>query len=255
MVSFEAGGLRILHLFLGHFSGYTSRGIYTDLVEHCEYLAMDVNAGVVQHWLNVPAPGSRGRKIDLFIGEPDENGEPNIHGLRVCVENKSVITAHRNRDARFDDLDETMKVVHNARQEAVIVATVMIGTDLRTLNIPDEVKKFYVRRGREEEFEQNVVPRLSSGDQTLWEDFPEAISVNRPLDPMKTLLKFRGIATRPPGHTHLVGYDYMMFVPVSIDNVNPPYVARENNLNINVDNDYATMLDAICRAYRVRWHA
>jgi hypothetical protein len=24
MVSFEAGGLRILHLFLGHFSGYTS---------------------------------------------------------------------------------------------------------------------------------------------------------------------------------------------------------------------------------------
>jgi hypothetical protein len=27
MVSFEAGGLRILHLFLGHFSGYTSRAI------------------------------------------------------------------------------------------------------------------------------------------------------------------------------------------------------------------------------------
>jgi hypothetical protein len=235
-------------------SDIVSNRIYADLLLFCPKLAEDVEAGVVRHWLNVPAPGVRNRKIDLFIGESDANGKPDIRGLRICVENKSVITAHRNRDARFDDLDETMKAVYNARPEAVIAATVMIGTDVRNLNIPDKIKAYYVGRGIEKEFERDVLPRLSTGDQTLWEEFRYAISRNSVADPMKTLTKLRGITTRPPGHTHVAGYDFMIFVPVSMDNVNPPRVVRENILDVDVDAEYAMMIDAICRAYRVRWH-
>jgi hypothetical protein len=235
-------------------SDIVSRGILRDLLESCRYLADDVAAGVVKHWLNVPAPGGRNRKIDLFMGEPGTDGKPDIHKVRICVENKSVITAHRNRDARFDDLDETMKAVHNIRSEAVIVATVMIGTALRTLNIPDDVKSFYLKQGKEAEFEQLVVPRLSSGDQTLWDDFPAAISVNRAADPDKTLQKLRTIQTRNPGFTHVQGYDFIMFAPMFINNVDPPHVDRQNHLGLDVDKDYAEFLEAVCKAYRVRWH-
>ena len=33
------------------------------------------------------------------------------------------VTAHRNRDARFDDLNETMQVIHQAKAEAIVVST------------------------------------------------------------------------------------------------------------------------------------
>jgi len=211
-------------------------------------------AGAVKHWLNIPAPGGRNRKIDLFIGEPGADGKADMSKVRVCVENKSVITAHRNRDARFDDLDETMKAVHNIRSEAVIVATVMIGTALRTLNIPDDVKAFYVKQGKHKEFSALVEPRLSSGDQALWSDFPAAISDNRPADPAKTLAKLRTLKTRNPGFTHVQGYDFIMFAPMFINNVDPPHVDRQNSLGLNVDEDYTDFLDAVCKAYRVRWH-
>jgi len=39
-----------------------------------------------------------------------------------------------------------------------------------------------------------------------------------------------------------------------IDNVNPPQVARNNALGIDIDTEYHTMLDRICKAYMARWH-
>jgi hypothetical protein len=89
------------------------------------------------------------------------------------------------------------------------------------------------------------------------EDFEWAVSVNRPNDAAKTVTKFRELRTRPPGHTHVVGYDYVMLVPVFIDNVNEPYIpgpAHPRSLGIDVEQDYQTMLDAACRAYTARWH-
>jgi hypothetical protein len=183
----------------------------------------------------------------------DRTERPDYERARICAENKSVVTAHRNADARFSDLDEELQAIHRVKPEAVLVATVMVGMAERYLNIPDGVKKTY--RGREEAFEKTVVPRLSSGDQSLWDEFPTAVSENRPDDARRTIEKFRQIRTRAPARTDVLGYDSVLIVPVYIDNVNPPYVARKNPFGIDVDRDYESMLGQICKAYTARWHS
>ncbi len=240
------------HRLEGH-SDIVSNGIYRDLLSQCEAIRHDAEEGTIQQWLNVRAPGARGRKIDLFVGEPKrDTSVPDIKQLRICVENKSVVTAHRNRDSRFDDLNQTMKVVHDVKQEAVVVATVLIGVAPSVLNIPDDVKKHY--KSNLAKFARTVVPRLSSGDQKLWTDYPTAISKNTPNDPARTVAKFRMLTTRSPGHTHVQGYDYLLLVPVHIDNVNPPRLATDNLLGIDIESDYQQMIDTICKAYTARWH-
>ena len=234
-------------------SDIVGSGVVKDLLQTCEPFRQDFESGVIGTWLNARAPGARGRKIDLFIGEPQRGlAVPDISKLRICVENKSVVTAHRNRTSRFDDLNETMSVVHGIRKEAVIVATVLVGTAPNVLNIPDQVKNRY--RANIRKFERSVVPRLSKGDEKLWKDFSWAISVNRSNDPAKTVAKFRMLQTRRAGHTHVQGYDYVLLVPVHIDNVNPPRLAIDNELGIDLEADYKEMIETICKAYRARWH-
>jgi len=199
--------------------------------------------------------GARNRKIDLLVGQPDANGEPDLDKVRLCVEDKSVVTAHRNLYARFDDLNEALQVLHRVRSEAVLVATVIVGVADKVLNIPDKVKPLY--RTKPHHFLKKILPRLSSGDQKLWRDFEWAVSVNRPNEAAKTVSKFRELRTRPPGHTHIVGYDYVMLVPAFIDNVNEPYIPEAGDprsLGIDVELDYRTMLDTVCKAYTARWH-
>jgi hypothetical protein len=233
-------------------SNIVSLGIFNDLLRICDAFREDFAAKRVNRWLNVRTPGARQRKIDLLVGEPLQDGDvPNLERLRVCVENKSVMTAHRNRDARFDDLMESLQVLHRVRPEAVLVATVMVGVASRFLNIPDKVKSFY--RGRLGEFESKVLPRLSTGDESLWTEFSWAVSENDEDDPMKTVERFRQLPTRQPGHTHALGYDYVLLAPVHVDNVNPPRVAR-GTLGIDVDKEYERMLDVVCKAYMARWH-
>ena len=170
----------------------------------------------------------------------------------ICVGNQSVVTAQRNQDPRFDDLNQTLMLVHGVKQEAVVVATVLIGVAPLVLNIPDDVKKRY--KGNFSQFEHSVVPRLCSGDQTLWAEFSSAISKNTGNDPARTAAKFRMLTTRPPGRTHVQGYDYLLLVPVHIDNVNRPRLAFDNALVIDIEADYRQMIDAICKAYTARWH-
>jgi hypothetical protein len=233
-------------------SDLVSAGIFRDLVKACPQIAADYEAGAISCWYNVPAPGARGRKIDLAIGEPGPEGEWDPRGTRVCVENKSVTTAHRNKTNRLDDLDEVVGAIHRIKPESIVVATIMIGTALRVLNIPDHVKKNY--KGRTTEFEEDIIPRLSTGDAGLWQEFSYAVSENRPNDPRGTVDAFRSLPTRLPGHTHVVGYDYVMLVPVFIDNVNPPSIERANVFGIDVDAEYRRMLETICRGYEARWH-
>ena len=231
-------------------SDIVSKGILNDLLERCELLAEDYSRGVVQHWLNVNAPGGRGRRLDLFVGEPDPTtGGPSLTGLRIGVENKSVMTAHRNRTSRFDDLRETLDAVLRVRQEAVMAATVLVGVADRVLNVPDRIKP-----QRKTDFEAAVLPRLSSGDQTLWAEFEYAVSPNRPTDAKRTFSQFRELPTRRPGLTHMHGCDYVGLIPVDVNNVDPPRVARKNDLGVDVDSEYESMLDTLCRAYGARWH-
>jgi hypothetical protein len=163
-----------------------------------------------------------------------------------------VITAHRNRTNRFDDLKKVAAGVHGVRPEALLIATVLIGLAERVLNIPDQVHKFY--RDREDEFEAVVRPRLSSGDESLFREFSWAVSKNTATDPSKTLELFRTLPTRGSAQTYLAAYDSVLLIPVRIDNVSPPSVARENSLGISVDTEYQSFLDRTCRAYTARWH-
>ena len=196
--------------------------------------------------------GDRERRVDLFVGEQDANGHPDITTVRIAVENKSVITAHRNTTNRFDDLKKVLAAVQGAQPEALVIATVLIGVADRTLNIPDQVHKFY--RDREEEFERDVLPRLSSGDESLFTQFSWAVSRNRPSDAQKTLELFRTLPTRGSAQTHLVAYDSVLLVPVRIDNVHPPELPRPNTLGIDVDADYREFLVRTCKANTARWH-
>ena len=236
-------------------SDIVSQEILKDLRERCGPFGNDYAAGKITSWLNVRTPGARNRKIDLLVGEADAVGKPDLERLRFCGENKSVVTAHRNQYARFDDLNEALQVLHHAKAEAILVATVIVGVAERFLNVPDRVKPLYKKRSAE--FDDQVLPRLSSGDQSLWEQFAWAVSVNRPGDAAKTIEKFRQLPTRAPGHTNVVGYDYVLLVPTFIDNVNPPYVPEANDprsLGIDVRRAYDAMLEAICKAYTARWH-
>jgi hypothetical protein len=233
-------------------SDLVSDGIVTDLKRACEVFRKDVEDGVVHIWKNVASPGDRERRVDLFVGEPDAKGEPDITKVRIAVENKSVITAHRNRTNRFDDLSKVLAAVQGTRPEALLIATVLVGLADRVLNIPDHVHKFY--RDRDEEFERDVLPRLSSGDESLFEQFSWAISKNRPNDPAKTVELFRTLPTRGPALTHLVGYDSLLLVPVEIDNVHPPKLPRPNPLGIDVDAEYRECIARTCKAYTARYH-
>jgi hypothetical protein len=236
----------------GH-SDLVSTGIFKDLLARCPFIASDFETKVVNKWVNVPAPGTtRGRKIDLFVGENGKSLQPDVSKVRIGIENKSVITAHRNKTNRLDDLTEVLGAIHRRKAEAIIVATIMVGTATRVLNIPDHVKKQY--KDQPGKFEAEVLPRLSTGDETLWKEFAYAISANRPNDPAKTVEAFQKLRTRNAGHTHVEGYDFVLVVPVFIDNVHPPSLCRENGFGIDIDAEYERMLATICRAYEARWH-
>lgn len=122
-------------------SDLVSAGIFRDLMKRCPQIATDYRSGLIARWYNVPAPGARGRRVDLFVGEPSPSGKYNARGARICVENKSVITAHRNKTNRLDDFNEVVRGIHRVKPESIIVATVLVGTALTVLNIPDHVKK------------------------------------------------------------------------------------------------------------------
>lgn len=232
-------------------SATMSKGILNDVEATCDPLRRDFNEGRVRDWLDFPSPGGRARKLDLVVAEPEDGrAVPDLGRLRLCVENKSVITAHRNRTNRYDDLSDVLGVLHQVKPDAILVATVLVGTALRVLNVPDRVKPFVDA----DDFVERVLPRLSSGDVTLWDEFPAAVSSNLVHDAERTVQKFRELPTRPPGRTDLVAYDYVLLVPVVIDNVSVPSVARQNGLGIDVDEEYRSMLESICRAYTARWH-
>lgn len=233
-------------------SDIVSTGIFKDLIDLCPSLKADIDQEKVKHWINVKTPGGRGRRIDLFIGEPSTDGRPDLSKIRVAVENKSVVTAHRNKTNRSSDLSDTLLAIQDIKPDAVVVATVIIGLATRYLNVCDNYKKWFKRNP--EKFEL-VRPRLSTGDATLWEEFDAWISDNEPDDPQKTLKEMRKLRLRNLAFTHERGFDALLCVPMMIDNVNPPTIPQPNPLGIDVATGYRKLIEDICRAYTIRWHS
>jgi len=56
----------------------------------------------------------------------NEAGGPDLGRLRLCVENKSVVTAHRNRTNRYDDLSDVVGVLHQKKADAILAATILV---------------------------------------------------------------------------------------------------------------------------------
>lgn len=59
-------------------SDIVSKGIFENLREQCTTFGADLAAGSIASWLNVHTPGARNRKIDLLVGEGDNDGKPNF---------------------------------------------------------------------------------------------------------------------------------------------------------------------------------
>src|SRR5438128_5012510 len=116
-------------------SGTVSRGMLHDLRARCRSFRQDFTRGHIREWLNFSSPGGRARKLDLVVAEPGADGKtPDLRRLRLCVENKSVVTAHRNVTNRYDDLSDVVAVLHGKNPDAILVATVMVGLAPRVLN-------------------------------------------------------------------------------------------------------------------------
>ncbi|MCA1814541.1 MAG: hypothetical protein LC624_11425 [Halobacteriales archaeon] len=260
-------------------SDLISDGITRDLRAMCEPLRRHLDEGVVGAWKNQPNPWGRKRNTDLVVAEPAARvgvpigptawrGAASVRGLRpdsarirVVVEHKSVITAHRNRSARHDDLNNLWQ---EAAQEshAVIAATVMIGLAPKVLNVPDRIMPRYyaqtemngrvARRFDAERFEREVLSRIHAHDAKLWSDFPEAVSYNTPQDIETTIAKFATLPIRPVTRA-TPGLDALLLVPVMYDNVNTPTVGRQNRFGLDVDVAYARFLERIASAYVANW--
>src|SRR5580658_3326412 len=130
------------HRLEGH-SAAMSRGILRDVRAGCTPFNDAFASERLGEWLDYPSPAGRARKLDLAVAEPiQESGLPDLSCLRLCIENKSVVTAHRNRTNRYDDLSDLLGVLHRTRPDAILVATVLVGLCKRVLNVPDRLKPF-----------------------------------------------------------------------------------------------------------------
>lgn len=234
----------------GH-SDSLSNGILSDLKQHCPPIRHALNEGTLEVWYNYGSAAGRRRRADLLLGKPDATGEILPDGACIAFEHKSVVTAHRNKDARYDDLSGFCQTLHHANQRTIIVGTVLVGTAGQVLNVPDCVKRACRTLGRD--FERDVLPRLSTGDHDLWSGFSACISNNRSTEPQKTVEKFQSLPRRGSSDTHIAGLDYLLIVPVNIDNVNPPRIADKSALGIDAYDHYDAMIRHICITYAMRW--
>jgi len=220
--------------------------ILTDLNSRCPAFSEDFGAGRFRVWQNVTGPD--GRNTDLLVGAANPDGTPDLRNVRIIIEHKSVVTAHRNRNARCQDIEREMRASHFCNPRTIVVGTLIIGTCPEVLNVPDCVKK----HADLYRFETQILPRLSTGDQTLWQEFRTCVSHNTADDPRKTMAYFQRLPVRAMADSHEMGLDYMLYIPMAIDNVNPPRLSTLNG--VDPCESYEEMISHICRVYQLRWY-
>lgn len=263
-------------------SDVISERIMGDLVQKCPALREDLHAAKVGCWLNIKIPFHEGTwDADLVIADahdasiadkPIEKGKskglaavkgakPDGNALRLVIEHKSVVTAHRNRGNRFKELATDVKYSNDAGSNVIVAATILIGTAPLVLNVVDGVRKCYripgkVGKYNEEKFDAEVGYRLRGKDAKVWEDFAEFVSYNKPSDAQKTAEYFRtNLPERSQDRWNQPGIDALLVVPVFYDNAGTAYVDRDHTLGAAFDAEYGAFLDKLCKAYTRRWKA
>lgn len=226
-------------------SDILSRRIVADLRSECPAFNADIESGRIRTWEKTKGPDDR--TTDLIAGPTNANGGPDLSAVRILVENKSVVTAHRNRNARWQDIDRERRSAHSANPKTIVIATLIVGVCERVLNVPDCVAKLHKTT-----FESQVRPRLSTGDQSLWQEFSMCVGLNKPDDPSKTISMFRELPIRKGSDTHEAALDFLLIAPFAIDNVNPPRL--DFTMNIDPEDEYRRMIRHACRLYTLRWH-
>lgn len=226
-------------------SDLMSGRMIADLTALCPMFSRDYNSGAIKVWEKTKGPDDR--TTDLLAGIANPDGTPNLSEVRLLVEHKSVITAHRNRNARVQDIDRERLSAHRANPRTIVVATVLVGTSGRVLNVPDCVAKLHRPTF------PAILGRLSQGDQTLWDEFSVCVGYNSVDDPIKTINLFRSLPIRKASDTHLAALDFLLIAPVAIDNVNEPTLQTGYN-GVDPISDYQRMIQHICRLYALRWH-
>ena len=267
-------------------SDLVSLGIIRDLYQNCEALRADLDAGEVGFWINRPNPWGRKRNTDFLIARPlagsiQAKKRPRILGqlgvagigahpdpkaVRVIGEHKSIVTAHRNRSARHDDLDHLYQDGNAKSPNTILFATVMIGTAPWYLNVADGVKNFFARWDRDSQgrrrkkvidegrFAKEVIPRLRKNDEKLMDDYIAAVSENTERDIEASFELFcKGLPVRSNVSATSPGFDGLLVVPVHYDNINASRVDRNNEIakrfTLDIDRDYQTLLTRICARY------
>ena len=262
-------------------SNVIGEGILRDLRSASTNLREDLDAGKVGCWINSKIPFHEGTwDADVVIAEPDEltlppeqrpgacpvDGAAGIPGvkpdgrkLRLVMEHKSIITAHRNRINRFKELASDVEYSNDAGYNVIVAATILIGTAPRVLQVVDGVRKLYKLPGGgnrydEERFDREVGNRLRARDPTIWDQFAGFVSTNRPTDAANTVEYFRRVfPLRSQDRVNQRGMDALMLVPVFYDNVGTARVDRDHPLGADVDGRYADFIGTLSTAYARRW--
>lgn len=263
-------------------SDLISEGIIRDVVARAPTLRADLDSGKVGFWVNRRNPWGRKRNTDFIVAEPDLRGKPrpellvplglrgasawglnpDPENVRIIGEHKSVVTAHRNRSARHDDLDHLYKDANAHGKDVIVFATVMVGVAEWYLNVADGVKAFYDEWAhdasgkrqkvfRQDRFQQEFMPRVRAHDLTLMDDFIAAVSENSPRDVEATFELFRTLPRRPATERSRPGFDALLLVPIHYDNIHPARVERANRFGIDVDEAYDHFVGRVAADYEM----
>jgi hypothetical protein len=244
-------------------SDIISDGIVEDLKNKSALIKAHLEAGVIGYWKNQPNPWGRERDTDLVLAEPlhseAKKSKPDMKKIRLVVEHKSVLTAHRNRDARYDDLNNLCSGA-GLTPNIIVAATVMIGIAERYLNVADQIKNRYMvyketPSGRQkkvlntEAFNNEIMKRIFARDETLFVTHEYAVSLNTRSDIESTFAKFRQLPVRDIDNRKKAALDALLLVPVFYDNVHASKIVRNNPFNIDVDKEYDAFILKLARIY------
>jgi hypothetical protein len=238
-------------------SNTLSRELVRDLFNSCKAFREDVLSGVVSYRTNCTLTvGKMHQSVDLVVGiggtppnkrkeERKENllldgvrsergvvdwGEPKE--VRMIVENKSLMTAHRNVYNRSRPLRELADYMFQCNPAAIHFGTWMIGTALKYVN-PDRVKwaedtlRVLCQKQIHQEFPFREIRKLlGTGDKRLSNFLlldgvgDLLFSYNKPEEAAKTLDKIiANIEFRDDESTR--GFDAFAIQLIYADNVGP----------------------------------